>query len=88
MTALSPKHFLAGFSKEARADPRMAKYFDRLDWDRAHLTDVTNYNPFVAAGEGGSQPKNRTGFQDYFHALKNIGVEWQRLQEQDEETPT
>ena len=79
MTSLSLKGWKEGFSKEAKSDPRMKPYFDRLDWDKDHLFDFKSFNPYISLGEGDFEPKKRIGLIDYVHALKNIGVEWQRL---------
>jgi hypothetical protein len=79
MTSLSFKGWVESFSKECKNDPRMKPYFDRLKWNKSHFWDFKSFNPYVSAGEGGSEPKNRTGIQDFGHSLKNIGVEWQRL---------
>jgi len=79
MTSLSLKGWKESFSKECKNDPRMKPYFDRLEWDKKHLWDFKSYNPYISTPEGDLKPKNRTGMQDYGHALKNIGVEWKRL---------
>ena len=64
---------------EDEYDIAMKPFRDRFQWDKDHFFDRKSYNPFVAAGEGDAKPKNRTGFQDYFHALKNLYVESRRI---------
>lgn len=58
---------------------KMEPFVERLRWDFEHLFDRKSFNPWVTAGEGDSKPKNRTGFEDLFHALKNIPVEALRI---------
>lgn len=57
----------------------MEPYIQRLAWDFEHLFDGKSVNPWVRAGEGDAKPKNRTGFEDVTHAIKNVAVEWGRI---------
>lgn len=59
----------------------MKPFWDRLQWDWDHLLD-SDINPFVKAGEGDAKPKERTGFEDITHAIKNIWVESRKLKKQ------
>jgi len=52
--------------------------YKRLKWDFRHVLDSSSGNPYVAAGEGDAKPKNRTGFEDLSHAIKNLFVEARR----------
>ena len=56
----------------------MKQHFDRLWWDIAHLFS-NEANPYVLNGQGGFTGARRTGFEDLFHALKNIPVEYMRM---------
>ena len=51
----------------------------RFWWDVRNVFNRHDVNPYVAAGEGDSKPKKRTGFEDITHATKNLWVEWRRL---------
>ena len=59
-------------------DKSVKDAYARLMWDVHHIFDWESNNPYVSAGEGGSKPKNRTGLEDFFHALVNLPVEYLR----------
>jgi hypothetical protein len=44
----------------------------RVKWNLAHLFDRKSVNPYVAAGEDDLKPKQRTGWEDLFHSIKNL----------------
>jgi len=52
---------------------------ERFVWDIIHIFDTETYNPYLQDGEGDFTPKNRTGFEDFFHALVNLPVEYLRM---------
>ena len=51
---------------------------ERFVWNIIHLFDTETYNPYLIDGEGDFTPKNRTGFEDFFHSLVNLPVEYLR----------
>lgn len=60
-----------------QVQPTMKDVIDRLKWNFKNLGS-DEYNPFVAAGEGDSKPKNRTAWEDVTHSIKNVWVEFGR----------
>lgn len=51
---------------------------ERFVWNIIHIFDTETYNPYLQDGEGDFTPKNRTAFEDFFHSLVNLPVEYLR----------